>query len=432
MDLEKNSLEYHSFPTAGKLEVVPSKPCLTQDDLSYAYTPGVAYPCLEIKNDSSKISKYTNRNNLVAVISNGTAVLGLGNIGAAAGKPVMEGKGVLFKRFADVDVFDIELDTEEIERLIDAVKIMEPTFGGINLEDIKAPECFEIEARLKKEMNIPVFHDDQHGTAIITGAALLNALEISGKKIDEVKVVINGAGAAGIACGRFYISLGIKKENIIMCDSKGVIYKGRTAGMNVFKDEFAAETENRTLADALKGADIFLGLSVKGAVSQEMLKTMNSDPVVFALANPDPEITYPEAVEARDDLIMATGRSDYPNQVNNVMGFPFIFRGALDVAATSINEEMKVAAAKALASVAKLEIPEGVLKAYNLETLSYGREYIIPKPFDSRVFIEVSAAVAEAAVKSGCALKPYSSLEEYKKLLEERLKNSISRFSGNM
>ena len=432
MELEKNSLEYHSFPTAGKLEVVPSKPCLTQNDLSYAYTPGVAYPCLEIKNNPAEISKYTNRNNLVAVISNGTAVLGLGNIGAAAGKPVMEGKGVLFKRFADVDVFDIELDTEEIDRLIDAVKIMEPTFGGINLEDIKAPECFEIEARLKEEMNIPVFHDDQHGTAIITGAALLNALEISNKKIDEVKVVINGAGAAGIACGRFYISLGIKKENITMCDSKGVIYKGRTEGMNQFKDEFAGETENRTLADAMKGADIFLGLSVKGAVSQDMLKTMNSDPVVFALANPDPEITYPEAVEARDDLIMATGRSDYPNQVNNVMGFPFIFRGALDVAATSINEEMKVAAAKALASVAKFEIPESVLKAYKLETLSYGREYIIPKPFDSRVFIEVSAAVAEAAVKSGCALKPYSSLAEYKKLLEERLKTSISRFSGNI
>ena len=432
MELEKNSLEYHSSPVAGKLEVVPSKPCLTQADLSYAYTPGVAYPCLEIKNNPADISKYTNRNNLVAVISNGTAVLGLGNIGAAAGKPVMEGKGVLFKRFADVDVFDIELDTEEIERLIDAVKIMEPTFGGINLEDIKAPECFEIEARLKKEMNIPVFHDDQHGTAIITGAALLNALEISNKKIDEVKVVINGAGAAGIACGRFYISLGIKKENITMCDSKGVIYKGRTEGMNQFKDEFASYTESRTLADALKGADIFLGLSVKGAVSQSMLKSMNSDPVVFALANPDPEITYPEAVEARDDLIMATGRSDYPNQVNNVMGFPFIFRGALDVAATSINEEMKVAAAKALASVAKLEIPESVLKAYNLKTLSYGREYIIPKPFDSRVFIEVSSAVAEAAVKSGCAMKPYSSLGEYKKLLEERLKTSISRFSGNI
>ena len=429
MDLEKFSLEYHSYPTAGKLEVIPSKPCLTQDDLSYAYTPGVAFPCLEIKKNPEAVSIYTNRNNLVGVISNGTAVLGLGNIGASAGKPVMEGKGVLFKRFADIDVFDIELDTEDIEKIIDAVKIMEPTFGGINLEDIKAPECFEIEARLKKEMNIPVFHDDQHGTAIITGAALLNALEISGKKIDEVKVVINGAGAAGIACGRFYVSLGIKHENITMCDSKGVIYKGRTEGMNSFKEEFASETGKRTLAEALTGADVFLGLSVKGAVSQDMLKTMNSDPVVFALANPDPEITYPEAVEARDDIIMATGRSDYPNQVNNVMGFPFIFRGALDVSATSINEEMKVAAARALASIAKKEIPESVLKAYNLDTLSYGREYIIPKPFDSRVFIEVSSAVAEAAVKSGTALKPYKSLDEYRKILERRLKNSISRFS---
>ncbi len=429
MELEKNSLEYHSYPTAGKLEVIPSKPCLTQADLSYAYTPGVAYPCLEIKKDKSEISRYTNRNNLVAVISNGTAVLGLGNIGAAAGKPVMEGKGVLFKRFADVDVFDIELDTEDTDRLIDAVKIMEPTFGGINLEDIKAPECFEIESRLKKEMNIPVFHDDQHGTAIITGAALLNALEIAGKKIDEVRVVINGAGAAGIACGQFYISLGIKKENIVMCDSKGVIYRGRTEGMNTFKEEFASDTDKRTLSDALTGADIFLGLSVKGAVTKDMLKTMNSDPIVFALANPDPEITYPDAVAARDDVIMSTGRSDYPNQVNNVMGFPFIFRGALDVSATSINEEMKVAAARALASVAKLEVPDTVLKAYSLENLSYGRDYIIPKPFDSRVFIEVSSAVAEAAVESGVALKPYSSISEYRRNLDSRLRNSISRFA---
>ena len=431
MELEKNSLQYHSYPSAGKLEVIPSKPCLTQADLSYAYTPGVAYPCLEIKKDRSVLSKYTNRNNLVAVISNGTAVLGLGNIGAAAGKPVMEGKGVLFKRFADVDVFDLELETEDTERLIDAVKLMEPTFGGINLEDIKAPECFEIESRLKKEMNIPVFHDDQHGTAIITGAALLNALEIADKKIDEVKVVINGAGAAGIACGRFYISLGIKKENIIMCDSKGVIYRGRTEGMNPFKEEFAASTETRTLSEALNEADIFLGLSVKGAVSKAILKKMNSDPIVFALANPDPEITYPDAVEAREDVIMSTGRSDYPNQVNNVMGFPFIFRGALDVAATAINEEMKVAAAKALASVAKLSVPDTVLKAYNLENLSYGRDYIIPKPFDSRVFIEVSAAVAQAAVESGVASKPYKSISEYREILDKRLKNSISRFAGN-
>ena len=432
MDLEKKSLEYHSSPVAGKTEVIPTKPCLTQEDLSYAYTPGVAYPCLEIKKDKSKISDYTNRNNLVAVISNGTAVLGLGNIGAAASKPVMEGKGVLFKRFADVDVFDIELDTVDIEKLIDAVKIMEPTFGGINLEDIKAPECFEIETRLKKEMKIPVFHDDQHGTAIITGAALINALEISDKKIDKIRVVINGAGAAGIACTNFYISLGVKKENIIMCDSKGVIYKGRTENMNRFKDNFASDTEKRSLAEALKGADVFLGLSVKGAVTKEMLKGMNSQPVVFALANPDPEITYPEAVEARDDVIMATGRSDYPNQVNNVMGFPFIFRGALDVAATTINEEMKIAASKALAEVAKKEVPASVLKAYKLEKLSYGSEYIIPKPFDSRVFIEVSAAVAEAAVKSGVAAKPYKSLVQYRADLEDRLDKSISRFSGKI
>lgn len=428
MDLKEKSLIYHSSPVKGKIEVIPSKPCRTQEDLSCAYTPGVAYPCLEIKENKALVSEYTNRSNLVGVITNGTAVLGLGNIGPEAGKPVMEGKGVLFKRFADVDVFDIELDCNDPQKFIDAVKLMGPTFGGINLEDIKAPECFEIEDSLKALMDIPVFHDDQHGTAIITGAALLNALEISGKKIDEVKVVINGAGAAGIACGKFYVALGIRKENITMCDTKGIIYKGRQAGMNRYKEYFASGDRPGTLADAMKGADIFLGLSGKGLVSGEMLRTMNDNPVVFALANPDPEITYPEAVDAREDVIMATGRSDYPNQVNNVMGFPFIFRGALDVEASCINEEMKIAASKALASLAKLPVPEEVLKAYNKESLSFGKDYIIPKPFDPRVFVSVSSAVAEAAVASGVARSPYKSKEEYISYLEERMKNSISRF----
>ena len=432
MDLKEKSLKYHSFPAAGKIEVMPSKPCKTQDDLSCAYTPGVAFPCLEIKADQSLVSTYTRRKNLVGVITNGTAVLGLGNIGPYAGKPVMEGKGVLFKRFADVDVFDLELDCNDPKAFIDAVKLMGPTFGGINLEDIKAPECFEIEDSLKAAMDIPVFHDDQHGTAIITGAALLNALEIIGKKIDQVKVVINGAGAAGIACGKFYIALGVKKENITMCDTKGIIYRGRAAGMNKYKEFFAAGTEAGTLADALVGADVFLGLSGKGLVTGDMLKTMNADPIVFALANPDPEITYPEATAARADVIMATGRSDYPNQVNNVMGFPFIFRGALDVEASAINEEMKVAASHALADLAKLPVPEEVLKAYNIKGLEFGRNYIIPKPFDPRVFVKVSAAVAEAAVNSGVARAPYKSKEDYIHELEERMNTSISRFKESI
>ncbi len=428
MDLKEKSLAYHSSPVKGKIEVIPSKPCRTQEDLSCAYTPGVAYPCLEIKENKALVSEYTNKSNLVGVITNGTAVLGLGNIGPEAGKPVMEGKGVLFKRFADVDVFDLELDCEDPQKFIDAVKLMGPTFGGINLEDIKAPECFEIEDSLKELMDIPVFHDDQHGTAIITGAALINALEIAGKKIEDVRVVINGAGAAGIACGKFYIALGVRKENITMCDTKGIIYKGRPAGMNKYKEYFASGDQPGTLADAMKGADVFLGLSGKGLVSGEMLRTMNDNPVVFALANPDPEITYPEAAAAREDVIMATGRSDYPNQVNNVMGFPFIFRGALDVEASCINEEMKIAAAKALAAMAKLPVPEEVLRAYGIEAISFGKEYIIPKPFDPRVFAEVSSAVAEAAVKSGVARSPYKSKEEYVSYLEERMKNSISRF----
>ena len=428
MDLKEKSLKYHSEPVFGKVEVIPSKPCRTQEDLSCAYTPGVAFPCLEIKQDRSMVSKYTSRKNLVGVITNGTAVLGLGNIGPYAGKPVMEGKGVLFKRFADVDVFDIELDCADPEKFIDAVKIMGPTFGGINLEDIKAPECFEIEDRLKALMDIPVFHDDQHGTAIITGAALLNAAEMVGKKLEDMKVVISGAGAAGIACGKFYISLGIRRENITMCDTRGIIYKGRTGGMNRYKEFFATGTEGGTLADALKGADVFLGLSGKGLVTQDMLKTMNSDPIVFALANPDPEITYPEAVAARKDVIMATGRSDYPNQVNNVMGFPFIFRGALDVEASCINEQMKVAASAALAELAKKEVPAEVLKAYNAKCLKFGRDYIIPKPFDPRVFIQVSTAVAQAAIESGVARAPYRSKDEYIAQLEERMKTSINRF----
>jgi len=428
MDLKERSLRYHSETAFGKVEVIPSKPCKTQEDLSCAYTPGVAFPCLEIKKDRSLVSKYTIRKNLVGVITNGTAVLGLGNIGPYAGKPVMEGKGVLFKRFADVDVFDIELDCADPKQFIDAVKLMGPTFGGINLEDIKAPECFEIEERLKSLMDIPVFHDDQHGTAIITGAALLNATEMVGKKLEDMKVVISGAGAAGIACGKFYISLGIKRENITMCDTKGIICKGRKEGMNKYKEYFASGSKSGILADALVGADVFLGLSGKGLVTQDTLRTMNSDPIVFALANPDPEITYPEAVAAREDVIMATGRSDYPNQVNNVMGFPFIFRGALDVEASCINEQMKVAASRALAELAKMDVPEEVLKAYNAKNLRFGRSYIIPKPFDPRVFIQVSTAVAQAAIDSGVARTPYKSKEEYVAQLEERMRTSINRF----
>ena len=422
-------LEYHEFPTPGKTEIIPSKSCKTQQDLSLAYTPGVAEPCREIHKAPEKANNYTNRANLVAVISNGTAVLGLGNIGALAGKPVMEGKAVLFKRFADVDVFDLELESQDSDKLIEAIAMMEPTFGGINLEDIKAPECFYIEETLKEKMNIPVFHDDQHGTAIISGAALLNALEITGKKAADLKVVINGAGAAGIACARFYVSLGIAKDNILLCDTKGVVYKGRTEGMNPYKEEFAADTTDRTLADAVKNSDLFLGLSVGGALSPEMLKTMNPSPIVFALANPDPEILPEDALKARDDVIMATGRSDYPNQVNNVLGFPFIFRGALDVNASDINDEMKVAAAKALAALAKEEVPSYILEAYNLDSLSYGLDYLIPKPFDSRAFIEVSAAVAEAAVESGVARGEYPGTEAYREILQKRYDTSISRFN---
>ena len=418
---KEDALEYHSSGRKGKIEVITTKPCVTQRDLSLAYSPGVAEPCLEIADDISKVFEYTAKGNLVAVISNGTAVLGLGDIGPEAGKPVMEGKGVLFKTFADIDVFDIELNSKNIDEIIRVCEVLEPTFGGINLEDIKGPECFEIETELKKRLKIPVFHDDQHGTAIISGAALLNAAEINGKKIADMKAVYNGAGASGIACAKFHISLGIKPENVIMCDSKGVIYKGRTEGMNEYKEEFAVETDCRTLEDALKGADIFFGLSKGNCVSKDMVKTMADAPIIFAMANPDPEISYPDAKEARPDVIMATGRSDYPNQVNNVLGFPFIFRGALDVYATAINEDMKKAAAFALAQLAKEEVPESVKKAYGVDEMSFGNDYIIPKPFDPRVLTWVAPAVAKAAMDTGVASKPIKDFDEYRVQLDIRM-----------
>jgi malate dehydrogenase (oxaloacetate-decarboxylating)(NADP+) len=415
-----DALEYHSRGRKGKIEVNSTKPCLTQRDLSLAYTPGVAEPCLEIEKDPDLAFEYTARGNLVAVISNGTAVLGLGNLGALAGKPVMEGKGVLFKRFADIDVFDIEIDSLDPQEIIRTCQLLEPTFGGINLEDIKAPECFIIEEELKRTMKIPVFHDDQHGTAIISGAALINALELTGRKASDTRVVVSGAGASGIACSKHYISLGIRLENILMLDTKGVIYKGRTEGMNPYKEQFARETSARTLEDALKGADVFLGLSGKGLLKPEWLKHMNANPIVFAMANPDPEITYPDAVAARKDVIMATGRSDYPNQVNNVLGFPFIFRGALDCRATTINEAMKMAATRALAELAKQDVPDSVSKAYGDQYFHFGREYLIPKPFDSRVLVWEALAVARAAMETGVAQKPLD-LDEYRDQLESLL-----------
>ncbi len=416
-----DALEYHSGGRPGKIEVVPTKPTATQRDLALAYTPGVAKPCLEIARDPSAIYKYTNRGNLVAVITNGTAVLGLGKIGPGAGKPVMEGKAVLFKRFADIDVFDLEIDTRDTEAFIRAVKLLEPTFGGINLEDIAAPECFEIEERLKREMKIPVFHDDQHGTAIISAAALNNALEVAGKKIHKVKVVISGAGAAAMACLRLYIKMGLRKENVLLNDSHGVIFKGRTLDMTPYKAEFAADTKARTLAEAMRGADVFIGLSVGGIVTKEMVQSMAKDPIVFAMANPDPEITYDDALAARPDVIVATGRSDYPNQVNNVLGFPFIFRGALDCRATTINDEMKLAAAHALADLAKEEVPDSVLRAYATDRFTFGREYLIPKPFDHRVLLNVSVAVARAAAETGVAQEPITDYEAYRRRLEKLL-----------
>jgi malate dehydrogenase (oxaloacetate-decarboxylating)(NADP+) len=419
-DVGKESLEYHSSGRPGKIEVVPTKSCTTARDLSLAYTPGVARPCMEIFKNPKDAYKYTAKGNLVAVISNGTAVLGLGNLGAQASKPVMEGKGILFKRFADIDVFDIELKTEDPDEFIRCVQLLEPTFGGINLEDIKGPECFYIEEKLKETMEIPVFHDDQHGTAIISAAALLNALELVEKSIDKLRVVFSGGGAAAIACANLYMKLGVKKENLIMCDSRGVIYEGREEGMNKYKDIFATKDRARTLTEAMKGSDVFVGVSVKGAVTKEMVASMNKKPIVFAMANPDPEITYNDARSVRDDIIMATGRSDYPNQVNNVLGFPFIFRGALDVHAKAINEEMKIAAVHALAKLARQEVPEKVSKAYGGKKFRFGPEYIIPKPFDSRVLLWVCPAVAKAAMESGVAQEKVD-LEEYVVKLEKRL-----------
>jgi len=427
MKKQTEALEYHSHGRKGKVEVVPTKACLTQRDLSLAYTPGVAEPCRVIEKDPDAAFEYTAKGNLVAVVSNGTAVLGLGNIGALAGKPVMEGKGVLFKRFADIDVFDIELASENPDEVIRCCQLLEPTFGGINLEDIKAPECFYIEETLKKTMSIPVFHDDQHGTAIISGAALINALELTGRRIEETRVVVSGAGASGIACAKHYIRLGIRPENVLMLDTKGVIYRGRKEGMNPVKEEFARDTEARTLKDALRGADLFLGLSSAGVLDPEWLKLMNDHPIVFAMANPDPEISYPDAVAARPDVIMATGRSDYPNQVNNVLGFPFIFRGALDCRATTINEEMKMAATMALANLAKQDVPDSVSKAYGDQFFHFGREYLIPKPFDSRVLLWEASAVARAAMESGVARRPLD-IEEY----GERLESLLGKTRGVM
>lgn len=414
----KDALEYHSMGRKGKIEVISTKPCQTAADLSLAYSPGVAEPCLAIEKNPDDAYKYTAKGNLVAVVSNGTAVLGLGNLGALAGKPVMEGKGVLFKRFADIDVFDIELDTENPDEIIKACQLLEPTFGGINLEDIKAPECFYIEEELKKTMKIPVFHDDQHGTAIISSAALINALELVGKNIEDIRIVVNGAGASANSCAKLAIALGVKPNNMIMCDTKGVIYKGRTVGMNPYKELFAADTPFRTLEEAAKGADVLFGLSAKGAFTADMVRSMAPNPIIFAMANPDPEITPDEARAARGDVIIATGRSDYPNQVNNVLGFPFIFRGALDVRASCINEEMKLAAVKALARLAREEVPDSVSKAYGNVKFSFGREYIIPKPFDPRVLLHVAPAIAQAAMDSGVARQPIEDMEKYIEHLE--------------
>lgn len=412
------ALEYHSTGRKGKIEVIATKPCQTAQDLSMAYTPGVAEPCLAIEQNPEDAYQYTAKGNLVAVVSNGTAVLGLGNIGALAGKPVMEGKGVLFKRFADVDVFDIELNSEDPDEIIRAVQLLEPTFGGINLEDIKAPECFYIEEELKKTMNIPVFHDDQHGTAIISAAGLINALLLVDKKIEEVRMVVNGAGAAAIACTNLIVSLGLKPENLIMCDTKGVIYKGRSEGMNKYKERFAVDTPLRTLEEAAAGCDVLLGLSSKGAFTAEMVRAMAVNPIIFAMANPDPEITPEDARAVRGDVLVATGRSDYPNQVNNVLGFPFIFRGALDVRATTINEEMKQAAVFALAELAREECPDSVCRAYGNVKFSFGRDYIIPKPFDPRALLRVAPAIAKAAMASGVARQPIEDMAKYLETLE--------------
>ena len=417
---QQEALDYHSQGRPGKIEVKSTKACLTQRDLSMAYTPGVAEPCLAIEKNPLDAFKYTARGNLVGVVTNGTAVLGLGDIGALAGKPVMEGKGVLFKRFADIDVFDIEINSHDAADIIKVCQLLEPTFGGINLEDIKAPECFEIEETLIKTMRIPVFHDDQHGTAVISGAALVNALELVKKDIAKVKIVVNGAGASGIACAEHFILLGARRENVFLTDTKGVVYRGRTEGMNRYKARFEQTTSDRTLTDVVKDADVLMGLSVKGAFTSAMLKSMGPRPIVFAMANPAPELTYEEGVAARSDIIMCTGRSDYPNQVNNVLGFPAIFRGALDCHATAITEGMKLAATRALAALAKENVPDYVARAYGVDKFVYGPQYIIPKPFDMRFPVWEASAVAQAAMEAGVAQEQLD-IVEYRKQLEKRL-----------
>ena len=420
-NLEEKALRYHSEGRPGKVSVVQTKPCFTAEDLSLAYTPGVAKAVLKIAENSNDAYKYTSKGNLVAVISNGTAILGLGDRGALASKPVMEGKGVLFKRFADIDVFDIEVDEKDPDKFIDIVRAISPSFGGINLEDIKGPECFYIETELKKKCDIPVFHDDQHGTAIIASAALINAAEIVGKKLENMKVVFSGAGAAGCSCARMFLKMGVKKENLIMTDIDGVIYKGRP-NMNPVHEELATKSSARTLREAIVGADMFMGVSARGLLKPDMLLSMADNPIVFAMANPDPEITYEEAVATRSDVIMGTGRSDYPNQINNILGFPFIFRGSLDVKATEITENMKKAAALALAALAKEPVPDEVRKAYGGENFSFGRNYIVPKPFDPRVIEWEAVAVAKAAVEDGVAREPITDWEAYRLSLRERMK----------
>jgi len=417
---KQDALDYHSQGRPGKIQVIPTKPYSSQRDLTLAYSPGVAEPCLKIAENKDDVYKYTAKGNLVAVISNGTAVLGLGDIGPEAGKPVMEGKGLLFKIFADIDVFDLELDTKNVDEFVKIVKALEPTFGGVNLEDIKAPECFEIERRLKEEMNIPVMHDDQHGTAIISAAALLNACELQKKKMDKIKIVVNGAGAAAISCSRLYVALGAKKENIVMCDRSGVIRADREK-IDPIKAEFVTKRDLHTLEEAMKDSDVFIGLSSADCVSVDMLKSMAKNPIVMAMANPNPEIAYDLAINSRKDIIMATGRSDYPNQVNNVLGFPYIFRGALDVRATAINEEMKIAAVRAIAELAKKTVPEAVNMAYNAKNIKFGKDYIIPKPMDFRLMTNVSMAVAKAAIESGVARKVITDWDAYAEELRKRL-----------
>lgn len=424
-NLKKAALNYHRYPRPGKTEVVPTKPYDTPEDLALAYSPGVAYPCLEIKDDANKIFDYTNKGNLVAVISNGTAVLGLGDIGAKASKPVMEGKALLFKIFAGLDSFDIEIDENDPKEFIKTVARLAPTFGGINLEDIKAPECFEIENTLRGQLDIPVMHDDQHGTAIISSAALLNALKLQDKKIEDVRLVVNGAGAAAIACTRLFCELGLRHENVVMCDSKGVIRADRD-NLNSSKKEFATSRDLHTLAEAMVDADVFLGLSVADVVTPEMVLSMAPRPIVFALANPAPEIAYELAIKTRPDIIFATGRSDYPNQINNVLGFPYIFRGALDCGATTINEEMKVAAARAIAELAQQPVPDTIIKAYGGRPLEFGPDYILPKPFDRRLLTVVAPAVIQAAMQSGVARKEIKDFEAYREGLEEILCNNDS------